>query len=127
MLMVIFGAGASHGSASLDPMTLPANPPPLTEDLLSYPAIAAKYPASRAVIDYLERVAPDVELETGLARFAVFADVITTATDDWLKATDGRTNYLALFNYLLEWQETSREPIRLVTFNYDTLIEDALG
>ena len=53
--------------------------------------------------------------------------VIAEVTSDWLSQTNGRTYYLRLFNYLLEWQETSHEPIRLVTFNYDTLIEDALG
>jgi hypothetical protein len=48
------------------------------------------------------------------------------ATRAWLSATHGCTYYLALLNYLLEWQERSKEPIRIVTFNYDTLIEDAL-
>lgn len=141
--MIIFGAGASHGSARIENDRLP-----LAQELLNYPAIAAKYPASRAVIDYLERMAREDTngtLEDGLAAFGAIAeqspermkqlvafrfylcDVITSATEAWLSATHGRTYYLTLFNYLAEWQEHSREPIRLVTFNYDTLIEDALS
>jgi hypothetical protein len=53
-------------------------------------------------------------------------EVIEDVTRAWLAMTHGRTYYLTLFNYLLEWQERSNEPIRIVTFNYDTLIEDAL-
>jgi hypothetical protein len=142
MLMVIFGAGASHDSAPA--RTLGDRPPPLTAELLRYDVIAAEYPASRAVIDYLQRDEHE-SLEAGLAQFAVLAEnslerrrqlvafrfylcrAIDNATRGWLSATHGRTYYLSLFNRLLEWQEASHEPIRLVTFNYDTLIEDALS
>ena len=142
MLMVIFGAGASHGSTS--GRIVGGRRPPLAQELLGFPTIAARYPASRAVIDYLERIEGST-LEDGLADFAAIAEnspermkqlvafrfylchVIAEVTSGWLSQTNGRTYYLRLFNYLLEWQETSHEPIRLVTFNYDTLIEDALG
>jgi hypothetical protein len=143
MLMVIFGAGASYDSAPDQGIRRP----PLAAELTEYPSVAAKYPASRAVIDYLDRAAENgsTSLEAGLAAFAELAErstdrmmqltafrfylceVIQNATRAWLDATHGRTYYLALFNYLLEWQERSKEPIRIVTFNYDTLIEDALG
>jgi hypothetical protein len=143
MLMVIFGAGASYDSAPDQGIRRP----PLAAELTEYPSVAATYPASRAVIDYLDRAAENgsTSLEAGLAAFAELAErstdrmmqltafrfylceVIQNATRAWLDATHGRTYYLALFNYLLEWQERSKEPIRIVTFNYDTLIEDALG
>jgi hypothetical protein len=143
MLMVIFGAGASYDSAPDQAVRRP----PLAAELTEYPSVAATYPASRAVIDYLDRAAENgsTSLEAGLAAFSELAEqstdrmmqltafrfylceVIQNATRAWLGATHGRTYYLALFNYLLEWQERSKEPIRIVTFNYDTLIEDALG
>jgi len=142
MLMVICGAGASYDSAPDQGISRP----PLAAGLTEYPSVAATYPASRAVIDYLDRAAGNgsTSLEAGLAAFAELAErstdrmmqltafrfylceVIQNATRAWLNATHGRTYYLALFNYLLEWQERSKEPIRIVTFNYDTLIEDAL-
>jgi hypothetical protein len=142
MLLLVFGAGASYGSAAGQSI----RKPPLAAQLTEYPDIAAKHPASRAVIDYLDRTVMDgtTSLEEGLASFAALAEhssdrmtqltafrfylceVIQDATRMWLSATHGRTYYLSLFNYLLEWQERSKEPIRIVTFNYDTLIENAL-
>lgn len=143
MLLVIFGAGASHGSATVDGV----NPPPLAEQLLDYPEIAARYPGSATVVDYLQRVMAEhaLSLEDALAKFGEVAerstvrqqqlvafrfylcDVINTVSTDWLGATHGQTRYLTLLNYLWEWQEKSGEPIRLATFNYDRLIENALG
>ncbi len=154
--MVIFGAGASYGSTPLPGRSQMRDPgyymrerkrPPLAEGLTNYPAIAAEYPASRAVIEYLERAATThgTGFEDALASFGALAEktttrmqqlvafrfylarVISSVTTDWLGETHGKTYYLRLFNYLLEWQDRSQEPIMLVTFNYDTLVEDALG
>ncbi len=52
--------------------------------------------------------------------------LVTDRTGLCLSATSGYTHYLKLFNRLHDWQRQSGEPIRIVTFNYDTLIEDAL-
>jgi hypothetical protein len=110
--MVIVGAGASYGSAAGSS----GDRPPLAADLTKYPAIAAKYPASRAVIAYLDRVAGEgaTGLEDGLAAFGALAeassermkqltsfrfylcDVIQQVSRDWLSATHGRTYYLDL-------------------------------
>ncbi len=141
MLLVILGAGASYDSAA------PAiGRPPLANDLLNYPSIAAEYRASRPVIDYLRRtmLEGDLGLEEALERFSEMAAsdderrgqlvafrfylcrLIQNVTGGWLSTTHGFTRYLTLFNYLREWQSQSHERIRLVTFNYDMLIEDAL-
>lgn len=53
MLMVIFGAGASYDSAPDQGIRRP----PLAAELTESPSVAATYPASRAVIDYLDRAA----------------------------------------------------------------------
>lgn len=141
MLLVIFGAGASHGSADSGALS-----PPLAKELLDHGEIARRYPASRSVIDYLRRTMNEQEigLEEALEQFDAMAastlerrqqlvafrfylcQLIGDVTGAWLAATHGFTRYLTLFNYLREWQEKSKEPIRLVTFNYDTLIEEAL-
>jgi hypothetical protein len=152
--MVIFGAGASYDSDARRPAgeTTPhTSRPPLTEHLIDerHRRIANEYPASLSVIDYVQQnladgTTPD-SLETILARYAARAEnsaacrqallmfrfylcrLITNSTDEWLRETSGLTIYLTLLNQLLEWQETSDERVQLVTFNYDTLLEDAAG
>lgn len=142
MLLVIFGAGASHGSADNGTMR-----PPLAEQLLTYGTVAEQYPGSMTVIDYVQRVMAEnaIPFEDALARFGEQAerrtfrqqhliafrfylcDVIRTVSNAWISSTHGKTRYLTLLNYLLDWQEETNEPIRLVTFNYDTLLENAIS
>jgi len=38
-----------------------------------------------------------------------------------------QTNYHLLMEQLLLWQEKSHDPIALVTFNYDTMLEKAVS
>jgi hypothetical protein len=151
MLMVIFGAGASYDSDAKRPVDdgpQHNSRPPLTEHLIDerHRRVANEYPASISVIDYVQQnLAEDSpsSLETILAQYAARADnspacrkalvafrfylcrLITNATYEWLRDTHGLTIYLSLLNQLLEWQETSGESVQLVTFNYDTLLEDA--
>jgi hypothetical protein len=146
MLMVIFGAGASYDSANPDEY---GRHMPLAKDLIApaYNPVAAHYPASRAVIGHVRRQINDdsaVSLERALATFEGNAansferqaqlvafrfylrELISSQTQNCLSATNGYTYYLDLFNRLHDWQRQSGEPVRIVTFNYDTLIEDAL-
>ncbi len=151
MLMVIFGAGASYDSDAKRPASGKhphASRPPLTEHLIGgeHRRIANEYPASISVIDYVQQNLGEGtpgSLETILARYAARAEnsfacrqalvafrfylcrLITNATDEWLREANGLTIYLTLLNQLLEWQESSGERVQLVTFNYDTLLEDA--
>ncbi len=150
MLMVIFGAGASYDSDVKRPVSGARNTsrPPLTEHLIGehYRQLANEYPASISVIDYVQQnLAEDTpsSLEAILAQYAARADnssacrqalvafrfylchLITNITDEWLRETHGLTIYLSLLNQLLEWQESSGERVQLITFNYDTLLEDA--
>jgi hypothetical protein len=151
MLMVIFGAGASYDSDARRPASrdeLRHERLPLAAHLVdpAHRAVANQYPASMTVIDFVEEQlateSPD-DLETILARFAARADnslacrqqlvafrfylceLISERTASWLRATNGLTIYLSLLSQLSEWQERSKERIQLVTFNYDTLLEDA--
>jgi hypothetical protein len=123
--------------------------PPLAKELLAtrYRRIANQYPPSIAVLDYIEQHQAGGSadsIETILAQYAdrcpssrqcrqalvafrfYLASLLTESTSGWLRNTNGSTTYLSLLNYLLEWQEKAGEDIQLVTFNYDTLLEDAI-
>jgi predicted transport protein len=43
-----------------------------------------------------------------------------------MATTSGHTNYYSLLDQLQEWREKSGEPVCIVTFNYDLMLEDAL-
>jgi hypothetical protein len=145
VLLVIFGAGASYDSA--DPHSS-VQSLPLTKDLVGprFGEIAMDLPASRPIIDRLRaRMAsdPTVSLETELAKLVdASADaperraqliafrfylqrVIEDATTQWMRATRGFTRYLTLLNHLYDWHRATNTPVRLATFNYDTMLETA--
>jgi hypothetical protein len=146
MLLVIFGAGASHDSA--DPHA-PVESLPLTKDLVGprFADIAMRLPASRPIIDRLRSQMtsdPTASLETELAKLAQASEnaperraqlvafrfylrrAIENATTEWMAVTRGFTRYLTLLNYILDWHRTTGTAVRLATFNYDTLLETAL-
>lgn len=141
MLLVIFGAGASYDCADVQ------NRPPLAKDLVgpAFDSIAVRFPECRAIVDRLrERMDGTTSLELELAELTTesrskperrrqltafsfyLRRVIEDVTTDVLRATSGYTRYLRLTNFLYDWQRASGEPIRIVTFNYDTILEDAL-
>lgn len=141
MLLVIFGAGASYDCADVQ------RRPPLAKDLVdpAFDSVAARFPECRAIVDRLrERMDGATSLELELAELATESrsrperrrqlaafrfyvrNVIEDVTIDLLRTTSGYTRYLRLMNFLYDWHRTSGEPIRIATFNYDTLLEDAL-
>jgi hypothetical protein len=52
--------------------------------------------------------------------------VLFQCGNDWHDQAAGVTNYVTLLDRLNMWRSERREPICLVTFNYDTMIELAL-
>jgi hypothetical protein len=52
-------------------------------------------------------------------------DVIAVCSQSFASETHGVTNYASLLERIRHWQVSSGEPVALVTFNYDTLLEDA--
>ena len=154
MLLIILGAGASYDS-SVDLPPQPTLPPddfdhgrlPLAKTLfarrgLFSPAIA-QYPECAPVLPRLRRPPHDntVERELELLRDESAVDtqrrsqllairyylreIISTCETTWLQETHSVTNYGTLVDQLRTWQSTSNIPVRIVTFNYDTLLEDA--
>jgi hypothetical protein len=52
-------------------------------------------------------------------------DLLLKVTDEWLKRTNGVTNYVTLLDQIRS-RNTPGEPVCLVTFNYDLLLDRAL-
>jgi hypothetical protein len=146
MLMVIFGAGASHGSTPPNVHPMGASRPPVTADLFSpgYGTFASKYPSSRPAIVRLRKAQaerPDalIEAEIGklfseapnnperarhlLALRFYLNDVIGSVAKAWWDAFDGFTFYGELLERLGVWRSTSGDEIALVTFNYDQMLD----
>ena len=145
MLMVIFGAGASHDSWSSarpneSPLDQHALRPPLAKQLfLSIPNfrdLSQRYPPCQVLLPYLEstenieevleRLREESESEPVRQRqlLAVqyyIRDVIRRCEGAWNGRTHGVSNYRTLLDQVRKHSE-----VCFVTFNYDTLMETAL-
>jgi len=147
MLLVIFGAGASHDSA--DQYVLGELPPPLAKDLVAdrFSDIAAAFPSSQPVIARLRSRMSDgtASLEKELAELAerskdqperreqlmifryYLQRVIARSVGEWMTKHNNFTRYLDLVNELYDRQQAGQTgPIRFATFNYDLMLEEAL-
>lgn len=153
MLMVIFGAGASHGSAPGQLGDQQHNErfrPPVTAELFDprYGEYADKYAASRPAISRLRRTlaeAPRRNIETEIGRLGeetagnfeqarhmlglrfYLNDLIESRTLEWRKRLHGFNYYVDLLQRLGIWRYETGEEVALVTFNYDELLDFALG
>lgn len=151
MLMVIFGAGASYDSAQAFqlPETLRQTwRPPLANDLFRDPNqffghIVGRYPKLSHILPYLREPAggrsveevleslqgeadgvPERKREFASVQFYL-RDLFFEVSDKWRDATSGITNYAPLIGEVLRLNR-NEEPICLVTFNYDLLLDRAL-
>jgi hypothetical protein len=154
VLLVIFGAGASYDSvSSLDDYGLRRGQmPPLANDLFAASrystGVLARYPEATPVVAHMRTVAGrgrrlDVErelllLSNEVSKYAdrdrhlmgvrfYLRDRVAEAADRVRSATSGVTNYAALIDLVRRWSMRSLERVGCVTFNYDTLLEDALA
>lgn len=156
MLMVIFGAGASFDSAQSARIKIVGGAiqydglpyrPPLANDLFAdrnraFAHLISSYSKMHPILPLLrERSQKSVEevLEALQSEAAVYAerhrqlaavrfylrDLLWECTERWIEHTSGVTNYSPLIDQILRWHAT-KEPIALVTFNYDLLLETAL-
>src|SRR6267143_6052981 len=146
MLMVVFGAGASHDSFSAYPAETGTQMdvrPPLANHLfdLRFAYAIEQFPQCRPIISPLRQ--PGVNVEQVLEKFQKQAEkdserhtqlaavrfyLQTTLWDcqqNWEQFTSGATNYTTLLDDIRHYRH-SNEKVCLVTFNYDTLLEQAL-
>jgi hypothetical protein len=153
--MVIFGAGASFDS--VDPANFGALRmqfrPPLTNRLFTdeahYDEALDLYPQFSGLITWLRGMGRDeANLEQELGRLRDRADgddgdrqalvqlaairyylrrILFISGELWAYMSHGGTNYATLLERIRRWHIKSHEPVVLVTFNYDTLLEKAAG
>jgi hypothetical protein len=149
--MVIFGAGASYDSVSEETMkSMPSEfRPPLAKDLFEnrgpFSRSLARYPSISSVVGPLRRLGrTGGTLEENLealktegtthepTQWALNAmrfylrDIIRDCGDAWQNESRGSTHYTEMVRHIDIWRESTKEPVIFVTFNYDTLLEDAL-
>ena len=148
MLMVVLGAGASYDS-SPDLFVGSADEPlrpPLADALFlnraPYREFRDRYPQFHEVIPELiprpgrtiEEALQRLQDEAGrnprrpaqlLAIRYYLKELLTSLSGNWLAKVGGVTNYTALLGQIHNHRRDD-EPVCLVTFNYDTLIESAL-
>jgi hypothetical protein len=155
MLMVIFGAGASYDSVPAYPpgVGIPTGDalnshhrPPLANELfVNRPVFADAIrllPECQPIVprlrglkgESLETALQDLQSKArdyprGLQQLAAVRYylqlVMWQCGNDWMQVSQGVTNYKTLLDYI-ERSNGKNEPVCLVTFNYDMLIEDAL-
>ena len=156
MLMVVFGAGASYDSyPSLRPLAgfFPAEVkfddlrPPLADQLFSdreaFAKTAQTFQDCIPIIPFVRHFSRDSSVEKVLEglrseaiekprRYAQLAAVrhylqfiIFECEHAWRGVHKGVTNYVTLLDEIENWRKQN-EPVCLVTFNYDTMLEQAL-
>lgn len=152
MLMVIFGAGASYDPSQdfQPPYRGPAEPwrPPLTNELFldtsgSFGDIVLRYPRLRGILPflrrpqsgrtveqqlelYLDEASADQERKSQLLSVRYYLhDLFRTVSAECIKRTNGVTNYATLIDQIRHLN-TAREPVCLVSFNYDLLLDHAI-
>lgn len=151
MLMVIFGAGASYDSAQAYPVAKgDGGPwrPPLAKDLFldrhqEFGDIIRKYAKLTHILPYLREPSSGQTVEEVLESFQdeaeniletrrelaavrfYLCELLFSVTAHWSVKTNGVTNYAPLIRSVLQFTR-SDELVCLVTFNYDSLLENAL-
>ena len=148
MLMVIFGAGASFDSSATHPLGDPrGNRPPLANSLFDdrkefhgarneFPQIHALIPQllphgkrsiEQTLQKYSDQAAGDpVRKQQLLAVRYYLQGIFGFVVQAWLGEIGTFTNYDALLEQIRHHRK-GPEPVCLVTFNYDTLLEHALA
>lgn len=152
MLMVIFGAGASYDCVSSRPPTNwpPEHHPyrlPLANQLFDDRGIFNKwinnFPKCKPIIPYLREASQNGLVERELEKLQAqgvdypdryrqiaavqfYLQCILWECEVGLKKDPGWsvTNYVTLLDQIESWRKT--EPVCLTTFNYDTMLENAL-
>lgn len=141
------------GQQNFGPPPTPSNPreawrPPLTKDLFldangKFGAIVLTYPRLRGILPFLQQPQNGRSVEQQLELYQNEApadeertrqllsvryylhDLFRMVSAEWLKQTNRVTNYSVLIEQIRHLNKT-REPVCLVSFNYDLLLDDAL-
>jgi hypothetical protein len=151
MLLVVFGAGASYDSVPhrpVDPPQWQPYRPPLANQLFEdrplFVEAMSRFPQCQPVIPDLRNVSPTVGVEQVLSRFESEATsyperhkqlaaikyylryALLECQRLWGLEHKGITCYKTLLDQIEKWRCVTGERVCLVTFNYDTMLEEAL-
>jgi hypothetical protein len=150
VLLVIFGAGASYDSVP----HLPASQVPgaqyrlplanqLFDGRTIFVEAMKQFPECMEIIPFLRK--PGISVESELARFQLQAETFPRAyqelaairyylqlalwncQDVWRQQHFGITNYATLLREIERWRYGSSGSVCFVTFNYDTMLEEAMN
>lgn len=155
MLLIIFGAGASYDSSPrfLDfrsKIDAKLRRPPLAKELFDenrfsdqmgrHAECAALFAQLRrlntesgpSIEQELEKIRDEGERYPHVARQMIqlrsyLKDVIEFCMNNWVDHTARVDNYATLLDEVERWRWDNQESVALVTFNYDTLLDDALS
>ena len=156
MLVIVIGAGASFDSLGPRylPLAELANPgwrPPLTAGLFepradTFGNVISQFPDVRPLIIQLaDAVDAGEQVEDAIQRIAAASagsdrgsrqlaalqfylqEVLWRAGITWAAGAYGLTNYVQLVDAVERWRSQRRELVAYVTFNYDLMLEEALG
>jgi hypothetical protein len=149
MLMIIFGAGASYDSISYDDPAKANHPyrPPLTNQIFKLKGrpwengIASQLMPLvqrleeigditnlESTLDNMHNIPPDKDaIIRQLTAFRFFLQsVFMSCSREYPSQVSGKTNYLSIIRRVNDWRAaTNNERVRIVTFNYDTMLEAA--
>lgn len=148
MLLVVFGAGASYDSIPSCPLgTWVDLRPPLANQLFENRPIftdaLSHFPRCQAIVPYLQSSGGSVQVERELERLQGEADTdperhrqlasvrfylrlaLYQCQRRWTELAKGVTTYKTLLDQIRHHRKPSQK-VCLVTFNYDTLLEEAL-
>jgi hypothetical protein len=113
----------------------------LFDDRLNFVHVMQRYPACKPLVNLLRG---QVQVEQQLARFEKEAstfpprrrqlaaityyirDVISECQNSWHSQHRGITNYLTFLDVVERWRYETVDEVCIVTFNYDTMIEQSL-
>jgi hypothetical protein len=146
VLTVIFGAGASYDSVPAIPAGNEYRPP-LANELFGDRSLFAlsienlrtiqpiiprlRHIAGRGVESVLmeiqEEAAQNPERSRQLMAVRYYIQtVLATVERGWKSASHGVTNYKTLLDDISQWRQVN-ETVCLITFNYDTILDDAVA
>ena len=155
MLLVVFGAGASFDSVHHLPAPGPPSEgllywqerPPLANQLFDtrgiFVELMARFKECQALVPMLRQSGTSVEKK--LAEFQEQAKTfppahrelaavhyylhfaVWTCQNQWYTRHRGVTNFRTLLREIERWRYEAKEQVCFVTFNYDTMLEEAIG